>query len=66
MNFRVRDINSGEVLSLDAIHDYAVAVATAAECENHDTEPEVMVEVQLDDGTWVQDSNQSRRLLGYV
>ena len=51
--FRVINVNSHEVLSLDPISTIEEAQTIADEIEQHETEPETEIQ-QLVDGEWVR------------
>jgi hypothetical protein len=51
--YRVININSREVLSLDTIETLEEAKAVANEIESHESEPEVVIQEQID-GEWVK------------
>lgn len=52
-NYRVFNINSREVLSLDDIGTLEEAQRIADECEQHESQPEVEIQ-QLIDGEWIK------------
>lgn len=57
--YRVINVNSREVLSLDELKTYSEAVHLAREAERHDSEPDAEVQV-LNDGKWTRaENNQS-------
>jgi len=55
MNYRVINLNSREVLSLDAIATYEEASKIACECEQDESQPDTAIE-KLVGGEWVKTS----------
>jgi hypothetical protein len=52
MDYRIRNINSNEVLGLHRLDTLSAAIRLAVEIGSHESEPEVRIE-RLIDGEWI-------------